>query len=78
MVATLVTWLIGDLDQGRARVPAAAMLTVALITYFKGRAVVLDFMDLRRVKVFWRGLLLGWLIFVLGLVALAYWLGLRA
>ena len=35
-------------------------------------------MGLRRVKVLWRGLLLGWLIFVLGLVALAYWLALTA
>ncbi|MBL8446028.1 MAG: cytochrome C oxidase subunit IV family protein [Zoogloeaceae bacterium] len=76
LAATFATWMIGDFDQGAARMPLAAMAAVAVITFVKGRVVVLDFMGLRRVSLFWRGLLLGWLIFVLGLVALAYGLGL--
>lgn len=78
LLATLATWLIGDVEQSNPTAPVAAMAVVAVITYLKGRGVVLDFMGLRRVKVLWRGLLLGWLIFVLGLVALAYWLALKA
>lgn len=77
LAATSATWLIGDLEQGAAAAPVAAMAAVGVITFLKGRAVALHFMGLRRVKVFWRGLLLGWLVFVLGLVALAYWLGLK-
>lgn len=76
LAATLATWLIGDVIQGAGNNHLAAMAAVALITFLKGRAVALEFMGLRRVKVLWRALLIGWLIFVLGLVALAYWLGL--
>jgi cytochrome c oxidase subunit IV len=76
LLATLATWLIGDVERGPGTTGATAMALVALITFLKGRAVTLDFMGLRRVKALWRGLLLGWLAVVLGLVALAYWLGL--
>jgi cytochrome c oxidase subunit IV len=75
LLATLVTWRIGEAEQGLAGGSVAAMATVALIAFFKGRAVALDFMGLRGVKALWRGLLLGWLILVLGLIALAYRLG---
>ena len=78
LLATLVTWRIGEAEQGLAGGDVAAMATVALLAFVKGRAVALDFMGLRRVKVLWRGLLLGWLGLVLGLVALAYWLALPA
>ena len=76
ILATLVTWRIGEAEAGTSSV--AAMAAVALIAFLKGRAVTLDFMGLRRVKALWRGLLLGWLLLVLGLVALAYWLALPA
>ena len=75
LLATLVTWRIGEAEQGMAGGSVAAMAAVAGIAFLKGRAVALDFMGLRRVKALWRVLLLGWLILVLGLVALAYWLG---
>ena len=78
LLATLATWLIGDLEQGATTAPVAAMAAVGAITFFKGRAVALDFMGLRPVKLLWRGLVLGWLSLVLGLVALAYWLALPA
>jgi cytochrome c oxidase subunit IV len=73
LLATLVTWRIGEAEAGTGS--AIAMAVVGVIAFLKGRAVALDFMGLRRVKALWRGLLLGWLILVLGLVALAYRLG---
>lgn len=76
LLATLTTWLIGDLEQGATTAPIAAMATVGVIAFFKGRAVALDFMGLRGITFLWRGLVLGWLALVLGLVALAYWLSL--
>ena len=74
LLATFITWRIGEAEQGQAG-GIAAMAAVALIALLKGRAVALDFMGLRRVKALWRSLLLGWLVLVLGLVALAYRLG---
>jgi cytochrome c oxidase subunit 4 len=78
LLATLATWLIGEMEQGAGAHLVPAMTAVGIITFLKGRAVALDFMGLRRVTALWRGLLLGWLVFVLGLVALAYWLALPA
>jgi hypothetical protein len=74
LAATCATWLIGESGSGGA----AAMALVALISFAKGRAVVLDFMALRGVRVLWRALLLGWLVLVLGLVALAYRLAMNS
>ena len=73
LLATLLTWRIGEAESGGG---VAAMAVVGLIAFLKGRAVALDFMGLRGVNAMWRALVLGWLIVVLGLVALAYWLAL--
>jgi len=54
-----------------------AMLTLLAISFVKGRLVVLDFMGLRGVKFFWRGLLIGWLLLVSALIAIAYWIALK-
>ena len=69
--ATLCTWLIGETGAAGA----VSMLAILLIGAIKARLVIIDFMGLRGVKFFWRAVLLGWLIVVLGLIALAYWLG---
>ena len=37
----------------------------------------LDFMGLRGVKFFWRSLLIGWLLLVSALIAVAYWIALK-
>jgi hypothetical protein len=37
--------------------------------------VILDFMDLRHAPALWRNLLTGWLVFVIGMILLAYWIG---
>ena len=72
-VATALTWELGE--HGAAG--PAAMAALRAISFVKGRLVVLDFMGLRGVKFFWRALLLGWLLVVAGLIALAYWIALR-
>ena len=54
-----------------------AMTALLVISFIKGRLVALDFMGLRGVKFFWRGLLIGWLLLVSALIALAYWIALK-
>lgn len=71
VVATVVTWLIGEWWEGHdvLLVVMAGMLT---LTFIKCRLVILDFMALRPVKFFWRGIVIGWVLLVLGLISLAY------
>ncbi|MCX8087202.1 MAG: cytochrome C oxidase subunit IV family protein [Rhodocyclaceae bacterium] len=73
MVATVLTWLIGKAGQPR---PALIAL-VLVISALKGWLIIEDFMALRRVRLFWRAIMLGWLMLTLALILLAYWLGLR-
>ena len=61
LAATVATFEIGE----RGGAGTAAMAALLTISFIKGRLVVLDFMGLRGVKFFWRGLLLGWLLLVL-------------
>ena len=74
LAATLATW--GIDEAGAAGV--LAMIAMLALTFFKGRLIALEFMGLRPVKLFWRAMLIGWLVLVLGLIALAYWIGLPA
>lgn len=57
------------------------LMLATLATYAIGEVgaqlVALDFMGLRGVKFFWRGLLIGWLLLVSALIALAYWIALK-
>lgn len=71
VAATLATWAVGE-----AHAAGAAVMGVLLaLAFVKSRLVVDEFMGLRSVKFRWRALMLGWLVVVLGLVALAYWKG---
>lgn len=70
LLATVATFEIGE----RGVAGTAAMAALLAIGFVKGRLVVLDFMGLRGVKFFWRGLLLGWLLLVSTLIAVAYWI----
>ncbi len=54
---------------------AAAAGTLA-IAYFKGRLVILDFMELRDAPIIWRAVFEGWLLVVSILIFAAYWLSL--
>lgn len=74
LIATGVTYWLGE-SQALGQ---ASMLLVLLIfgfALFKGMGVILDFMDLRHAPALWRNLLVGWLVFVIGMILLAYWMG---
>ena len=51
-------------------------MTLAL-AWFKGRLVILEFMELRHAPKLWRGILEGWLLIVSVAILVVYWIGLR-
>jgi hypothetical protein len=52
------------------------LVAALLISVFvKGHFVIADFMGLRGVAMRWRLLVHGWLVLVIGLIFLAYWIG---
>lgn len=59
---------------------SVSSLTVALgvlgLAFVKGLLVALEFLELREAPALWRWLIAGWLLLVLGLIVLAYALGL--
>ncbi|TVO58258.1 MULTISPECIES: cytochrome C oxidase subunit IV family protein [Denitromonas] len=71
VAATIATWLIGDWWQDH-NVLLPVMGGLLTLTFVKCRLVILDFMALRPVKFFWRGIVIGWALLVLGLISLAY------
>lgn len=71
LVATVLTWLIGKTGHA-GPLAVSAILVIAAI---KGWMIIQDFMALRRVRLLWRGLVLGWLLVVLAVILIAYWLG---
>jgi len=72
LAATATTWWLGDHGAAGPGVMAALLA----LSFIKGRLVVLDFMALRGVRLMWRALLIGWLVLVASLIALAYGLSL--
>jgi hypothetical protein len=72
-VATVAMWAAGEFAGGGS----AAAIGLLVISLVKGRLVIDDFMGLRCVRLKWRLLVLGWLVLVLALIALAYWMGLK-
>jgi hypothetical protein len=74
LAATLATWTLGE----RGAAGLGVMATLMVISFLKGRGVVLDFMGLRGTSLLWRALVLGWLSTVTALITLAYWLGLAS
>ncbi|MDD2989629.1 MAG: cytochrome C oxidase subunit IV family protein [Zoogloea sp.] len=77
LLATLATFAIGETGDMLGITGPVAMLLLLSISIVKGRLVVLDFMGLRGVKFFWRSLLIGWLLLVSALIAVAYWIALK-
>ncbi|MES2878718.1 MAG: cytochrome C oxidase subunit IV family protein [Pseudomonadota bacterium] len=75
LAATAVTYWLGEsgLAGHAGMAPILAMFALAFI---KGFLVILDFMDLRHAPPLWRRLLVGWLVFVVSMIVLAYWIGL--
>ena len=77
MLATLATFGIGEVGERLGIAGPLAMAALLAISFIKGRLVVLDFMGLRGVIFFWRVLLLGCLLLVSALIAIAYWIAMR-
>ena len=77
MLATLATFAIGEIGERIGIAGPLAMAALLAISIVKGRLVMLDFMGLRGVKFFWRGLMIGWLLLVSALIAIAYWIALK-
>jgi hypothetical protein len=76
LLATAATYWLGE--SGAAGKNGANAVAVMLgLALFKGYLVINDFMELRHVPYKWKAALLGWLGFVLGMIMLAYWIGLR-
>jgi len=74
MLATAATFAIGEIGERIGIAGPLAMAALLAISIIKGRLVMLDFMGLRGVKFFWRGLMIGWLLLVSALIAIAYWI----
>jgi len=53
-------------------------LATPAIACFKGRLVILDFMELRRAPRLWRALVEGWLLLLSVLMFAIYWAGMPA
>jgi len=68
MLLTVATYAIGEAGTGGT----AMMLTVLGIAVIKVQMVANYFMDLRHTRWLWRGIVLGWLLLVTGLIAIAY------
>ena len=74
--ATGLTYWLGESGQLGQASMAPVLITFSL-TLIKGLVVINDFMELHRAPKLWRNLLVGWLVFVLGMILLAYWIGSR-
>jgi hypothetical protein len=69
-LATLASWWLGE---GAAvsgqHLGTAATLAVLALSAFKGTLIALDYMELRQAPALWRRAVMGWLVVVLGLIA---------
>jgi hypothetical protein len=68
MLLTVTTYLIGEAGLGGI----AVMLAVLGTAVVKVQMVANYFMGLRRTRWLWRGIVLGWLLLVIGLITIAY------
>ena len=70
-LATLASGWLGEGAAGSGRhLGTAATLAVLALSAVKGALIALDYMELRRAPALWRRVVMGWLVVVLGLIAL--------
>jgi len=73
LLLALTAFSVGIADIADTRLAGAAVLVpVLLATLLKGHIVIDAFMGLRRAPLLWRGVVIGWLLAVVGLVAFAF------
>lgn len=71
-LATLASWWLGEGTAGNGQhLGTAATLAVLALSAVKGALIALDYMELRQAPALWRRAVLGWLVVVLGLIALS-------
>lgn len=66
-LATGATWWLGE--GGHLDVQRGVVLTVLALAAFKILLIALDYMELWHAPALWRRLVLGWLVVVIGLIA---------
>ncbi len=70
-LATLASWWLGE---GAAvsgqHLGTVATLAVLALAAVKGVLIALDYMELRHAPALWRRVVMGWLVVVLGVIAL--------
>jgi hypothetical protein len=71
VAGTALTWSLGE--SGAAG--PAAVFGILGIAAIKGIWIIREFMALRRIKVLWPALVIGWLLVVLTIIAATYWKG---
>ena len=70
-VATLASWWLGEGSAaGGQHLGAVATLAVLALSAVKGALIALDYMELRHAPALWRRAVMGWLVVVLGVIAL--------
>ncbi len=70
---TVATYAAGKAGLGGPVVMYALLLSI----FIKGHFIIADFMGLRNAPRLWRWLVHGWLVLVMGFIALAYLMGLK-
>lgn len=68
---TMLTWWAGHTGLSHQWLVIALLMSV----FIKGHFLIADFMALRKVALLWRSLVHGWLVSVLGLIFVAYRIG---
>jgi hypothetical protein len=72
VIATGLSWWLGEGPAlGGHHLGTTAVLVVLALSAFKGALIALDYMELRRAPALWRRAVMGWLVVVLGLIAVA-------
>ncbi|RTZ58272.1 MAG: hypothetical protein DSZ32_07345 [Gammaproteobacteria bacterium] len=73
LALTAATYAAGKAGLGGPLVMYALLLSI----FIKGHFIIADFMGLRGAPRMWRWLVHGWLVLVMGAIALAYLMGLK-
>ena len=69
-LATLASWWLGEGAAGNGQhLGTVATFAVLALSAVKGALIALDYMELRQAPALWRRVVVGWLVVVLGLIA---------
>ena len=70
VAATALSWWLGEeAFLGHHHLGTTAVLVVLALSFIKGALIALEFMELRTAPALWRRLVMGWMVIVLGVIA---------